>query len=129
MPAQAPRKKILLVDDEALNILGLKSVLSREYEVLTALSAEAGLKLLESNRVDAIVSDHRMPGMSGAAFFRELAHRGYKGLRLILTGYSDDVEIDEALSGGFVDAILDKPLRVNLLKGMIEALRVLPDQG
>ncbi len=123
MPSDAPRKTILLVDDEALNVLALKSLLSREYEVLTALSGEAGLKMLESKRVDVIVSDHRMPGMSGASFFRTLAERGYEGLRLILTGYSDDVEIDEALSGGFVDAVLDKPLRVNLLKGIIEAMR------
>ena len=106
--AEGNRKRVLFVDDEAVNLLCARSLFRRTHEVYTATSAAEALGILERTPMDAVVSDQRMPGMTGTELFAKLDSR--EGLRVILTGYSADEEIKKALSDGVIDAVLDKPL-------------------
>ncbi len=61
----AMRHKILLVDDEEANVRLLKRVLSDEYDTVEALSGQEGLNLLKEHDISLIITDQRMPGMTG----------------------------------------------------------------
>lgn len=87
--AQAPAV-ILLVEDEPSILSSLRRVLGRDrYEVLTAESGAAGLAVLESRSVDVVVSDMRMPGISGVEFLSEVIKRWPQTMRLLLTAFAD----------------------------------------
>ncbi len=120
MSTETPKKRILFIDDERINLLGARSVFGREYEVYTATSAREGMNIIEQTPMDAVVSDQRMPEMKGTDLFAAVPDRRRTGARLILTGYSDDEEIRNALDTGIVDAVLEKPLQIADLVGRID---------
>ncbi|KVT79052.1 two-component system response regulator [Burkholderia territorii] len=101
---------ILLVDDEPSVLSALKRVLRpARYEILTAESGEAALDILASTEVDLIVSDMRMPNLSGAAFLARARSLYPDTMRILLTGYSDIASIVEAVNEGGVYRYLNKP--------------------
>ena len=123
MDAPLPeRKRLLFIDDEAINLLGAACLFRRDYEVYTALSCKEGLEILESTMVDAVIADQRMPEMKGTELFTLLSDRDKTGLRLILTGYADDQEIHAAVSAGHVDGVLEKPLNLRELTSHLNKL-------
>jgi YesN/AraC family two-component response regulator len=115
----AGRKRLLFVDD-GVNLLGMQAIFRREYDVLTAASAREGLDIIESSKVDVVVSDQRMPGMKGTELFAAIVARGFTGTRILLTGYESDEEIRNALRTKVIDAVLSKPLDQGLLIDWIE---------
>ena len=103
----APR--VLLVDDEKNILSALQRTLRREgYELCTADSAEAALALLARESVDLIVSDQKMPGTHGIAFFAELERAGRTTPRVLLTGWPEEIPKRDIEAAG-VTAILPKP--------------------
>ena len=99
---------ILIVDDEP-TIMRLASLaLSRRYRVLTAESGEAGLAVMADEAVDLVLTDHRMPAMSGVELMREVRHRHPELPFILSTGYTDEAELRQALSEGDV-RVLYKP--------------------
>ena len=121
-----PRMTLLFVDDEFINLIGFKALFRRDYKVFTALSAQDAFKIIKENKIDAIISDQRMPGMKGSEMFacldnNEDKHEG-KPLRLIVTGYAQDEEIKEAEEQGLVDLVLEKPLQAQLLLRQLDRL-------
>jgi response regulator RpfG family c-di-GMP phosphodiesterase len=116
------RKRLLFIDDEAINLLGAACLFRRDFEVFTAQSGKEGLKILQSTMVDAVIADQRMPEMKGTELFALLADRDRTGLRLILTGYADDQEIYDAVSAGYVDGVLEKPLNLRELNSHLSKL-------
>lgn len=113
------RKRILFIDDESINLMALKAVFRRDFDVLTANTGEEALPLASEARLDAIVSDQRMPGMTGTEFFERLPPNARPGLRIILTGYAADEDIASAKRRGLIDAILEKPLVTKVLVTML----------
>lgn len=109
--APAPRKRrVLLVDDEARILASLRRLLRREdYELVTATCGPQALELLETNPVDLIISDHRMPGMTGVEFLREVRTRWPDTLRIILSGYSEVSAIIAAINDGEIYKFISKP--------------------
>ena len=84
--------RILLVDDEEQVLKGVSRIISceeDEWEVETALSGEAALKVLEEEEYEVIVTDMRMPGMDGAQLLGEIGDKYPRMLRVILSGQSD----------------------------------------
>ena len=81
--------KVLIVDDETNILSTLKSVLSGEpYDVICAGSGDEALEIMEKEEIDILISDEKMPGMSGTELL-EIARRKYPDtLRIILTGYA-----------------------------------------
>ena len=104
------RPTLLLVDDEAHILSALRRLLRRDgYDILTADSGEAGLALLREQAVDVIVTDQRMPGMSGVDFLRQARALRPETVRMTLSGFTDLQSIIDAVNEGAVYKFLTKP--------------------
>lgn len=101
--------KILFVDDEAANLRMLERLFRDEYEVIVAESGAEGLELLSHHNVAIIVSDQRMPGMSGIDFLKKSAEMRPQTVRIILTGYTDVSDLVEAVNSRVVYRYITKP--------------------
>jgi len=104
------RPKILVVDDEPANLELLVRMLRRKYEVVTAGSGVEGLELLRKERFAAILSDQRMPNMTGTEFLAEASRMVPETVRMILTGYSPERDSLEAINQARVTTFLTKPV-------------------
>lgn len=108
--AAAEERVLLLVDDEPNILTALKRLLRRDgYTMLTASSGEAGLEVLASHPVDVILSDQRMPGMSGVEFLRQAKIMRPDTVRLVLSGYTELHSITSAINEGAIFKFLTKP--------------------
>ena len=101
---------VLAVDDEPNIVSALRRTLrSRGFTVHTALGGAEGLKLLEEQQVDAIISDMRMPEMTGAQFLQQARAKLPEAVRILLTGYADITSTIEAVNNGEIFRYLSKP--------------------
>ncbi len=116
-----PRKRILLIDDEALVLEELTETFEFEgFEVTTAASGNDALDLPDLDRIDVIISDLKMPGMSGLDLFRLLKERrDFKAKVILLSGHGAQTERDEAFELG-IHAFLSKPIDVVDLVTVVE---------
>ncbi len=107
---EAPVPTLLLVDDEPGVVSSLKRLFRPlKYEVLSAYSGADALQLLESARVDVIISDMRMPNMDGAEFLSRSRAIAPDAIRILLTGYSEVEAVVRAVNEGHVYHYLHKP--------------------
>ncbi|CAH1903744.1 PAS domain S-box-containing protein/diguanylate cyclase (GGDEF) domain-containing protein [Candidatus Nitrotoga sp. HW29] len=116
-----PNRTLLLVDDEANVLSALKQLLRRDgYDILTAMSAEQGLEMLASHRVDVIISDQLMPGMSGVEFLRRVKTLHPDTVRLVLSSHTDLQAVTDAINEGAIYKFLSKPWNDGILLANIE---------
>lgn len=112
--ASAPRYGILLVDDEILNLTSLASLLEDHYQVFIASDANDALQLLAdpavAARVHVILSDQRMPGMSGVELLAHSRQLVPEAKRILLTGYTDIDAIIGAINEAAIYKYLRKPV-------------------
>jgi CheY-like chemotaxis protein len=102
--------KILYVDDEKGNIDYFRSVFRREYEILTATSGEEGLQILKANPdISIILTDQRMPRMSGIEFLMETIGINDDAIRILVTGYADMETVISAINKGHIYFYISKP--------------------
>lgn len=101
--------KILFVDDETANLRLLERLFRNDYEVHTAASADEAIKLLEVHDVALIISDQRMPSMTGSEFLKIAAQMRPQTVRIMLTGYTDVNDLVEAINSGVVYKYITKP--------------------
>ncbi|HUE94589.1 response regulator [Pseudomonas sp.] len=101
--------RILFVDDEERILRSLALQFRREYQVLTESDPRRALERLRSEKVHIIVSDQRMPQMSGAELLAQARQIAPDTLRILLTGYSDLDAAVEALNSGGIFRYLTKP--------------------
>lgn len=103
-------KIILLVDDEINVLKALKRLFSESnYTVLTALSAKDGLQLLAQHPVQIIITDQRMPNMTGSEFLKKAKELFPDTVRMILSGYADFDAIKDAINEGAIYKFINKP--------------------
>lgn len=114
---EAKKHTVLCVDDE-INILNsLKRLLRKEdYSLLTASSGREGLELLASHDVHLVMSDQRMPEMSGTEFLSEIKDQYPDVIRIILTGYTEVDAITESINRGHIYKFFLKPWNDENLK-------------
>ncbi len=105
--------RVLYVDDEEANLVSFKSTFRRDMTVLLANSGENALALLRTEEVDVIVSDQRMPNMTGSEFLAIARERFPKAMRLLLTGFADLEAVVAAVNSGGIYAYVTKPWDVN----------------
>ncbi len=112
-----PRQRtLLLVDDEENILRSLRRLFRREgYQILTAPSGAEGLNVLEAHKVGVIVSDQRMPEMTGSEFLHRVKSRHPDTVRIILSGYTDLESVTESINVGAVFKFLTKPWDDELL--------------
>ncbi len=101
--------KILFVDDEPANLRLLERLFNQEYEVVTAGSGAEGLEVLSRHDVAIIISDQRMPGMTGVEFLKRAAEQRANTVRFVLTAYTDVEALVDAINSGVVYKYLAKP--------------------
>jgi response regulator RpfG family c-di-GMP phosphodiesterase len=110
LPASHCASSVLLVDDEPGVLAALRRVLrARGFEVLCASGGQEALKVLERERIDAIITDMRMPGMSGAEFLKASLALAPDAVRVLLTGYADVGSAAQAINDGEVFRYVTKP--------------------
>ena len=104
------KRTLLLVDDEANILSAMKRLLRKEgYEILTAAGGEEGLEVLANHPVDVIISDQRMPGMTGVEFLRRAKVLFPNTIRIVLSGYTELQSITGAINEGAIYKFLTKP--------------------
>ena len=117
---QNPKLKILVVDDEPDNLDLLYRTFHRDYKVLRAESGPAALEILaKAGEVAVIISDQRMPKMSGTEFLSLTAAQYPDVIRIILTGYTDVEDLVEAINAGKVFKYVTKPWDAEDLKALV----------
>ncbi len=103
---------VLCVDDEISILKSLQRLLSGAgFEVVTATGGEQALTLMEKKDFAVIISDMRMPGMTGAEFLQRAAQRSPDSQRLVLTGYADIDSTIVAINQGQIQRYIQKPWR------------------
>ncbi|HJV92049.1 MAG TPA: EAL domain-containing protein, partial [Azonexus sp.] len=127
LPAEAASeaKTLLIVDDESNVLQALRRVLRKDgYEILSAGSAREGFDILANHEVQVILSDQRMPEMSGTEFLSRVRELYPDTIRIVLSGYTDLQSITEAVNRGAIYRFLTKPWDEDLLRDHIrEAFR------
>ena len=120
-PGSPPRPRLLAVDDEPDMLDFLERVFRGEYEVVRAAGAAAALAALAAGRFDVLVTDHRMPGMSGVEL---LARAGGSAppVRIVLTGDAEEAPVARAVRDLGACAV-PKPVDSARLRAVVASLR------
>ncbi|WP_072619838.1 response regulator [Spirulina major] len=117
---QRKKPKILVVDDEPDNLDLLYRTFHREYKVFRADNGPAGLEVLTAEPdIAVIISDQRMPIMTGTEFLSLTAVQYPDIIRILLTGYTDVDDLVEAINSGKVFKYVTKPWEAEHLKGIV----------
>ena len=101
--------KIIAVDDEPNNLRVLERLFRHDYEVITAESGEEALRLLSEHDAALVITDQRMPNMTGVELLKRTAEIRPHMVRIILTGYTDVETLVEAINSGLVYKYVTKP--------------------
>lgn len=113
------RHTLLIVDDEVDVLESLRHQFHRAYRVLTAATGKAAIDLLNENEVHLILSDQRMPGMSGDVFLSQARQIQPDAIRMLFTGYADIQAVINAVNEGHIFRYILKPWDTNELEGII----------
>jgi len=118
--SERQERTLLLVDDEPDVLNALKRLLRRSgYRILTAGSAAEGLELLALNSVQVIVSDQRMPNMSGSEFLGRVKILYPDSMRIVLSGYTEVAALTDAINRGAIYKFVTKPWNDDDLRRVI----------
>jgi two-component system sensor histidine kinase/response regulator len=104
-----PNPRILYVDDDPAQLTAFKAAFRRDATVFTAQSAEKGLELLKKENIDIILTDQRMPGISGVDFLESIASEYPDLIKILITGYTDLQDVVDAINKGKIYCYLNKP--------------------
>lgn len=124
------RYRILAVDDEEGILKSLRRLLvDLDAEILTATSGKEALAILENNKVSLIISDQRMPEMTGVEFLQRSREISPETIRILLTGYADINATIDAINSGAIKYYFNKPWDDDLLISRIRESLDLYDMG
>ncbi|MBD0371970.1 MAG: HDOD domain-containing protein [Pyrinomonadaceae bacterium] len=112
--------KIMIVDDEPANLRLLERLFRRDYQVITASSGAEALQLLNRHDVALLLTDQRMPGMTGIELLERAAAFRPHMVRIIMTGYTDVSALVEAINCGQVYKHVAKPWSNDELRVTVE---------
>ena len=107
---------ILFVDDEEPNLVVFEAVCGDDFQVLTASNGADGLALMQQHEVGVVLSDQRMPGMTGTELLEKVQADYPDTIRLLITAYSDLQAAEDAINRGHVRRYLRKPWEPESLK-------------
>lgn len=119
--AKETARTLLLVDDEENILRALRRTLRKDnYNILTCTSAQEAFELLALNNVHVIISDQRMPGMTGTEFLKKVKDIYPNTIRMVLSGFTDLKSVTEAINQGAIYKYLTKPWDDNTLSESIQ---------
>ena len=113
------RHTVLCVDDEVDNLDLLYRALHKKYDVLTADTPEKALDLLKQQNISLIIADERMPAMSGIDLLSLAIEHSPTSVRMILTGYKDEVDLIKAVNSARLFRVMIKPWELEELRRVV----------
>ena len=108
--------KVLYLDDEENNLIAFKALFRREFDVFTTTSPQEAVAYLNANEVPIILSDQKMPELSGVEFFELTLNDFPNAVRILVTGYADIEAVIDAINRGQVYRYVAKPWNENDLR-------------
>lgn len=100
---------VLYVDDEENNLVSFKATFRLKYNVFTAISGEKALEIIADNEIHVIITDQRMPTMTGVEFLEKVIEKDGDITRILLTGFADMSAVVDAINKGKIFHYLTKP--------------------
>lgn len=100
---------VLYVDDEEHNLMSFKATFRIKYNVHTAISGEEAIKIMNTKPIEVIITDQRMPNMTGVEFLESIINEHPDPMRILLTGYADLNAVIDAVNKGKIFHYLTKP--------------------
>src|SRR6059058_6009101 len=113
------RHTILVVDDEPDVVQSVKDLLRLDYNVLGTTRAEEAVKLMQEHEIDVVMTDQRMPDMTGVELLTRLKGPYPEATRLLFTGYADIRAVIDAINEGNVYRYITKPWDPDELQALI----------
>lgn len=110
------RHKILVVDDEVPNLRLLRRVLSEDHDIFEASSGQEGVDILCKEEISLIITDQRMPSMTGVQLLEKSLGLRPDAIKILLTGYTDVQALIDAINAGHVYKYIPKPWDADELK-------------
>jgi signal transduction histidine kinase len=101
--------RVLYLDDEENNLISFKAAFRRDFEVFTTTSANEAVQILGDNEIHVVISDQKMPNISGVEFFELIVPDFPEPTRMLLTGYADIEAVIDAINKGQVFRYIPKP--------------------
>lgn len=111
---------VLYVDDEENNLISFKATFRLKYTVYTALNGDQALQLVREKPIDVIITDQRMPQMTGVELLEEIIKINPEPMRILLTGYADMSAVVDAVNKGKIFHYLSKPWSEEELNNTIQ---------
>ena len=111
--------KIMIVDDEPANLRTLARLFHQDYQVVTAASGTEALTLLEQHDVALLISDQRMPEMTGIELMKNTVAIRPHMVRILLTGYTDVEALIDSINSGLVYRYMTKPWNNDELRAVV----------
>lgn len=111
---------ILYVDDEISNLKIFKNTFRRDYNIFIAETAEEGLQILEKEKIDLILTDQRMPEMSGVEFLKKVIVRYPQPYRILITAYTDFDALKDAVNEAKIFQYIQKPWEEKKIQQIIK---------
>ena len=114
------KEPILYVDDEIENLDGFKFAFMMDYDISVAQNAKDGLGILKEKNIKVVISDQKMPEVSGIEFLKIAKEKFPETIRIVLTAYADATNAIEAINKGEIYRYLSKPWDKTDLKSTID---------
>jgi eukaryotic-like serine/threonine-protein kinase len=108
-PAVDRRPRVLFVDDEERILAGLRALFRHEYDVFVSNNGADALEQVKKHAIQVVVSDQRMPGMTGVELLRQVKERSPNAVRILLTGYTDLAALVGSINQGEIFRFVRKP--------------------
>jgi sigma-B regulation protein RsbU (phosphoserine phosphatase) len=121
MAISDPIYSILYIDDEEQNLTSFKSTFRRDYRIHVAASGEQALEIMENHNIQLVITDQRMPDMTGIDFLEKIVPLYPDCMRMIMTGYSDMEAVIQAINKGNIYRYISKPWNREDLKISIDS--------
>lgn len=106
---ETTKHSILLVDDEPEILFSLRGLLRRDFEIHTAESGTEAMEVLKQHPIHVIMTDQRMPDMTGVQLLHRVAGEHPQAIRIVFTGYADIKAVIDAVNEGHIYRYITKP--------------------
>lgn len=114
------KARILFVDDEKRVLNSMQGMFRREYDLYLATDGQAAIDIASQTPLDVIVTDQRMPGMSGIEVLEKVKELSPRTIRILLTGYADPAAVESSINIGEVFRFLGKPCTPKILRDTLD---------
>ncbi|MGZ5570832.1 MAG: protein kinase domain-containing protein [Usitatibacter sp.] len=124
-PEDSKKPRLLLIDDDERILNGLKAIFRQDYQVFTAVNGELALGLAKRFAMHVVVSDQRMPGLTGVEILRKMRTLSPNTVRILLTGYTDLAALVGSINQGEIFRFVKKPWdNDDLRKALADATKI-----